>query len=61
MSTPKPRIRPKAGPHRERSGRPPADPPAFPDYDPPVFTARDPVMERKTPERVVFQEDDCLR
>jgi len=61
MSTPKPRIRPKAEPCRQRSEPPLRDSPAYAEHDPPVFTARDPGTEQKAPERVIFQEDDCLR
>ena len=60
MSTPKPRIRPKADRYRARS-EPSRDPPSYPERDPPAFTERDPSVEPKPPERVIFQEDDCLR
>ena len=60
MSTPKPRIRPKAEPCRQRS-EPPRDAPSYPEQDPPVFAQRDPGTEQKPAERVIFQEDDCLR
>jgi hypothetical protein len=61
MSTPKPRIRPKADPHHRRSESPMRDPPSHPERDPPVFMERDPGTARKAAERVIFQEDDCLR
>lgn len=61
MSTPKPRIRPKAEPYRQRNELPPRDPPAYPERDPPAFAQRDPGTEQRPPEQVVFQEDDCLR
>jgi hypothetical protein len=62
MSTPKPRIRPKANPHRRRGDAPPDDPPALPEYDPRDRPGeRDAGTEPKAPERVLFQEDDCLR
>ena len=62
MSTPKPRIRPKAEPCRHRSEQPPR----APLYDP-ESAPRDPfaehaaVIEAKPASRVIFQEDDCLR
>jgi len=37
MSSPKPRIRPKADPYRQRSDLPLRDPPTHPVRDPPVF------------------------
>jgi hypothetical protein len=61
MSSPKPRIRPKAEPCRQRSEPPLRDPPSYPERDPPVFGERDPGTEQKPAEGVVFQEDDCLR
>jgi hypothetical protein len=63
MSTPKPRIRPKADarPRRSELDSTTRDPPTHPQSDPPVFTERDPGRERKSPERVLFQEDDRLR
>ena len=61
MSTPKPRIRPKADPCRARSEPPLHDPPSYPERDSPAFTERDPGGEPKPPERVIFHEDDCLR
>jgi len=61
MSTPKPRIRPKCDPHPQRSASRTRDPPSYPDVDPRVFTEEDPGMEQKATERVLFQEDDCLR
>lgn len=61
MSTPKPRIRPKADPHRQRSEPALRDPPTYPERDPPIFTERDPPTGRKAAERVVFHEDDRLR
>ena len=61
MSTPKPRIRPKAESNRPHGEPPPRDPPAYPELDPPVFANFDPGMERKAAEGVVFNEDDCLR
>ncbi|HXS21291.1 MAG TPA: hypothetical protein VN735_08650 [Steroidobacteraceae bacterium] len=61
MSSPKPRIRPKADPYRQRSDLPLRDPPTHPVRDPPVFAEQDPGTKQKPPERVIFQEDDCLR
>jgi hypothetical protein len=61
MSNPKPRIRPKTEPCRERSEPPLRDPPSYPERDPPVFAERDPGTEQRPTEPVVFQEDDCLR
>ena len=61
MSTPKPRIRPKADPCHPTS-EPPRDPPSPPERDPDLlFREHDRGTERKAAERVVFQEDDCLR
>jgi hypothetical protein len=60
MSTPKPRIKPKGGPCRQQREAP-ADAPAHPEHDPPVFSERDPGMEQKVAERVLFHEDDRLR
>lgn len=62
MSTPKkPRIRPKADPYRAPTEQP-RDPPAHPEHDPSEpFMERDRGTERKAAERVIFQEDDCLR
>jgi hypothetical protein len=61
MSTPKPRIRPKADPFRQQSETPLHDPSFDPDRDPPVFTERDAGWEPGVGEGVVFHEDDCLR
>ena len=61
MSTPKPRIRPKAEPYRGWSEQPLRDPPSHPERDPPVFTEQDPGAGHEPAERVIFQEDDCLR
>jgi hypothetical protein len=64
MSNPKPRIRPKADSYHRRDETPLRDPPSSPigpNRDPPVFTERDPGTERKASERVLFDEDDCLR
>ena len=60
MSSPKPRIRPKADPQRQHDERPPHDPPSHPEHDPPVFSEHDPETEQKSGERVIFREDDCL-
>ena len=60
MSTPKPRIRPKPDPCRQRSESPRL-------YDPEESAPRDPfaehaaAMEEEPAGRVIFQEDDCLR
>lgn len=61
MSSPKPRIRPKADPCRQRSEPPLRDPPTYPERDPPVFAEQDAGREQTAPGRVIFQEDDCLR
>jgi hypothetical protein len=61
MSSPKPHIRPKAEPCRQRSEPPLRDPPSYPERDPPVYAERDPGTEQKPAEGVVFHEDDCLR
>jgi hypothetical protein len=61
MSTPKPRIRPKAEPRRQHGKPPLRDPPLHPEADPPPFMEYDPGAEPKPPEGVLFQEDDCLR
>ena len=61
MSTPKPRIRPKAEPCRQRSEAPLRDPPAYPEGDPPPFMEYDPGAEPEPAEPVLFQEDDRLR
>jgi hypothetical protein len=61
MSTPKPRIRPKADSFHQQSETPLRDPSFAPDHDPPVFTERDPGWEPRGGEGVVFHEDDCLR
>jgi hypothetical protein len=61
MSTPKPRIRPKAEPYREWSAQPLHDVPSAAHRDPPASTERDPGTGQKAAERVIFQEDDCLR
>lgn len=61
MSTPKPRIRPKADPCRQRSEQPPR----APLYDR-ESAPRDPfaehaaVIQEKPAGRVIFQEDDRL-
>jgi hypothetical protein len=60
MSSPKPHIRPKAEPYG-RGNESPLHDPVHAEHDPPVFTERDPGTERKPAERVIFQEDDCLR
>jgi hypothetical protein len=61
MSTPKPRIRPKADPHRQRNDSPPRDPASYPERDPHDRLAELPFKGRSAAERVIFQEDDCLR
>lgn len=61
MSTPKPRIRPKAEPCRQWSGPPMRDAPSHPERDLPPFTERDSDARHEAEERVIFQEDDCLR
>lgn len=61
MSSPKPRIRPKCDPYRQRSAQPLRDSPPYPERDPPVFADCDPAAEQRPPEGVIFQEDDCLR
>jgi len=61
MSTPKPRVRPKAGSPGPQSETPLHDPSLDPDRDPPAFAERDPGWESRTTERVLFHEDDCLR
>ena len=60
MSTPKPRIRPKADPCRQQGEPPLRDPPLYPERDPPVFAERDPGTEPAAPEKVIFLENDCL-
>ena len=61
MSTPKPRIRPRAAPYRPMN-EPPREPPAHPEHDPgDPFMGPDPGVEQNTAEQVIFQEDDCLR
>ena len=60
MSSPKPRIRPKPEPCRHRGEPPLRDPPLYPERDPPVFAERDPA-EQMPAERILFQEDDCLK
>jgi len=61
MSTPKPRIRPKADPYRQRSEQP-REPPSPPERHPgDPFIERNRGIERNGPARVMFQEDDCLR
>lgn len=63
MSTPKPRIRPKPDPCRQRS----APPRRSPFYEAEESAPRAPfaehalVMEEEPAGRVIFQEDDCLR
>lgn len=63
MSTPKPRIRPKPDPCRQRS----ESSRRSPSYEPEESAPRDPfsehtaVMEEEPAGRVIFQEDDCLR
>jgi len=62
MSTPKPRIRPKADPCRQRSEPPRRDPlfePAPYPRDP--FGEHDAAMREDPAGRVIFKEDDCLR
>jgi hypothetical protein len=62
MSTPKPRIRPKVDPYRQRSAPPVRDPlfePAPYPGDP--LSEHDPGIEERPSGRVIFQEDDCLR
>jgi hypothetical protein len=61
MSTPKPRIRPKADPYRPPREPPSRDAPLYPERASPVFAECDPDTERKADERVLFHEDDCLR
>lgn len=62
MSTPKPRIRPKADPCRQRSEPPPQAPLYEPDSDPhDPFAEYAAVVEGQPASRVIFQEDDCLR
>lgn len=61
MSTPKPRIRPKADSSRQQSETPLRDPSFDPDRDPPAFAERDSGWKPSAGERVVFHEDDCLR
>ena len=62
MSTPKPRIRPKADPCRQRS-----DPPLGAPLDDRESDPRDPfpeyaaAVEGQPAGRVIFQEDDRLR
>jgi len=60
MSTPKPRIRPKAGPPCQQSEIPLHDPSLDPGSDRPVFEEQH-EREPRAAERVVFHEDDCLR
>ena len=61
MSAPKPHIKPKADPCRQRTTHPSRDAPLQGEYDPPVFTEGDIDAEQKRDERVLFHEDDCLR
>ena len=61
MSTPKPRVKPKADPQRQRSEPPLHDLPSDPERDPPVFDERDPDTGPGDGESVLFQEDDRLR
>lgn len=61
MSIPKPRIRPKAQPCRQRGEPPLQDPPVYGESDPPSFMERDPDGEPMPAEPVLFQEDDRLR
>ena len=61
MSIPKPRIRPKAEPCRQRSEPPLRDPPVYEERDPPPFMERDPDTEPRPAGPVLFQEDDRLR
>lgn len=60
MSSPKPRIRPKAEPCRQRSEPSLRDPLLYLERDPPVFAEPDP-GEQIPAERVLFQEDDRLK
>ena len=60
MSTPKPHIRAKGDPPRRQTEIPLHDPSVDPDRNPPVFTERDPGWNLGD-ERVLFDEDDCLR
>lgn len=61
MSAPKPHIKPKADPYRQQTEAPARDPPPPREHDPPVFVARDAAAEQNANERVMFDEDDCLR
>jgi len=61
MSAPKPHIKPKADPHRQQREPLTRDAPPHGEYDPPIFVARDTDAEHNPPERVLFNEDDCLR
>jgi len=61
MSIPKPRIRPKAQPCRQRGEPPLHDPPVYQESDPPPFVEYDPDAEPMPAEPVLFQEDDRLR
>lgn len=60
MSSPKPHIKPKAEPHRQRSEPSLHDPPSFPDWDPPAFSPQDPGTDESTDEGVIFNEDHRL-
>ncbi len=61
MSAPKPHIKPKADPSRQRTEPRPRDAPADGEYDPPLFPTRDADPHHHAGERVLFNEDDCLR
>jgi hypothetical protein len=61
MSVPKPRIKPKADPCRERAESPDRDAPPHGAWDPPAFTELDGDAEQKADEAVLYYEDDCLR
>lgn len=61
MSASKPRIKPKSGPGHQQREFPTRDAPPDPERDPPAFTETDPAREQKAAERVLFNEDDCLR
>jgi hypothetical protein len=61
MSTPKPRIKPKADPYRAQREPPSREAPSYPERAAPVITEHNPDVEQKADARVLFHEDDCLR
>jgi hypothetical protein len=61
MSTPKPHIKLKADPWRQRMEPPDRDALPYRERDPAVFTERGCDGEQEADRAVLYYEDDCLR